>query len=146
MCEPRPLTTLWASTACYRDSFTFFFIKVHHIIQRFQPDMFRPFRLSSGALRFEHSYSLCKLLDTRQCQAVRFHRILHWSTNEVDTLLTPSTIQSVRMKGIQNKKMYFSENNCRTRIRFMSTERKTLNIFSCPAYAHAPAGDLRRAQ
>jgi hypothetical protein len=25
MWEPRRLTTLWASTACYRDSFTFFF-------------------------------------------------------------------------------------------------------------------------
>jgi hypothetical protein len=24
MWEPRRLTTLWASTACYRDSFTFF--------------------------------------------------------------------------------------------------------------------------
>jgi hypothetical protein len=24
MCEPRRLTTLWASTAFYRDSFTFF--------------------------------------------------------------------------------------------------------------------------
>jgi hypothetical protein len=26
MWEPRHLTTLWASTACYRDSFTSFFI------------------------------------------------------------------------------------------------------------------------
>jgi hypothetical protein len=26
MWEPRRLTTLWASTACYRDSFTFFFL------------------------------------------------------------------------------------------------------------------------
>jgi hypothetical protein len=26
MWEPRPLITLWASTACYRDSFTLFFI------------------------------------------------------------------------------------------------------------------------
>jgi hypothetical protein len=26
MWEPRPLTTLWAVTACYRDSFTFFYI------------------------------------------------------------------------------------------------------------------------
>jgi hypothetical protein len=25
MWEPRPLTPLWAFTACYRDSFTFFF-------------------------------------------------------------------------------------------------------------------------
>jgi hypothetical protein len=25
MWEPRPLTALWAFTACYRDSFTFFF-------------------------------------------------------------------------------------------------------------------------
>jgi hypothetical protein len=25
MWEPRRLTTVWASTACYRDSFTFFF-------------------------------------------------------------------------------------------------------------------------
>jgi hypothetical protein len=25
MWEPRRLTNLWASTACYRDSFTFFF-------------------------------------------------------------------------------------------------------------------------
>jgi hypothetical protein len=24
MCEPRRLTTVWVSTACYRDSFTFF--------------------------------------------------------------------------------------------------------------------------
>jgi hypothetical protein len=24
MCEPQSLTTLWASTACYRDSYTFF--------------------------------------------------------------------------------------------------------------------------
>jgi hypothetical protein len=24
MWEPRPLTTLWASTACYKDNFTFF--------------------------------------------------------------------------------------------------------------------------
>jgi hypothetical protein len=28
MWEPRRLTTLWASTACYRDSFTFTFIYV----------------------------------------------------------------------------------------------------------------------
>jgi hypothetical protein len=27
MWEPRRLTTLWASTACYRDSFTFFFAR-----------------------------------------------------------------------------------------------------------------------
>jgi hypothetical protein len=25
MLEPRSLTTLWASTACYRDSFTFYY-------------------------------------------------------------------------------------------------------------------------
>jgi hypothetical protein len=25
MCEPQRLTTLWASTSCYRDSFTFYF-------------------------------------------------------------------------------------------------------------------------
>jgi hypothetical protein len=28
MWEPRRLTTLWASTACYRDSLTFFTLKV----------------------------------------------------------------------------------------------------------------------
>jgi hypothetical protein len=27
MCEPRRLTTLWASTACYKDSFTFTFMR-----------------------------------------------------------------------------------------------------------------------
>jgi hypothetical protein len=26
MWEPRRLTTMWASTVCYRDSFTFFFV------------------------------------------------------------------------------------------------------------------------
>jgi hypothetical protein len=66
-----------------------------------------------------------------------------------------SSIQDVRMKGIQNKiiyiyiyiYIYISETNCHTRIRFMSSERNTLKVlFSCPAYAHAPAGDLRRAQ
>jgi hypothetical protein len=30
MWEPRRLTTLCASTACYRDSFTFFLIIIHH--------------------------------------------------------------------------------------------------------------------
>jgi hypothetical protein len=52
-------------------------------------------------------------------------------------------IQDVRMKGIQNKKLYLG--NCHTSIRFMSSERKTLKVFffSCPAYAHAPAGELR---
>jgi hypothetical protein len=29
MWEPRRLTTLWASTACYRDSFTFFFLPLY---------------------------------------------------------------------------------------------------------------------
>jgi hypothetical protein len=28
--------------------------------------------------------------------------------------------------------------NCHARIRFMSSERKTLKVFLCPAYAHAP--------
>jgi hypothetical protein len=28
MWDPRRLTTLWASTACYRDSFTFFFLSL----------------------------------------------------------------------------------------------------------------------
>jgi hypothetical protein len=28
MWEPRPLTTLWASTACYRDGFTFFHFEI----------------------------------------------------------------------------------------------------------------------
>jgi hypothetical protein len=28
MWKPRRLTTLWASTACYRDSFTFFYLKI----------------------------------------------------------------------------------------------------------------------
>jgi hypothetical protein len=32
MWEPRRLTTLWASTACYRDSFTFFFYKKPEIV------------------------------------------------------------------------------------------------------------------
>jgi hypothetical protein len=50
-----------------------------------------------------------------------------------------------RMKDIQNKKYISLEINCHTRIRFMSSERKTLNVL-CPAYAHAPAGDLRRPQ
>jgi hypothetical protein len=30
MWEPRRLTTLWAFTACYRDSFTFFFLLQRH--------------------------------------------------------------------------------------------------------------------
>jgi hypothetical protein len=33
------------------------------------------------------------------------------------------------MKGIQNKKIYISETNCHTRIRFMLSERKTLKVF-----------------
>jgi hypothetical protein len=37
--------------------------------------------------------------------------------------------QSVRMKGIRNKKNYMSETNCHTRIRFMSSKRKTLKVF-----------------
>jgi hypothetical protein len=37
------------------------------------------------------------------------------------------------------KKNYISESNCHTRIRFMSSKRKTLKVsFSCMAYAHAP--------
>jgi hypothetical protein len=32
MWEPRRLTTLWASTACYRDSFTFTFVAVVVVI------------------------------------------------------------------------------------------------------------------
>jgi hypothetical protein len=52
----------------------------------------------------------------------------------------------VRMKGIQNKK-HISETNCHTRIRFILSERKTVNVFfSYPAYAHTPADDLRRTQ
>jgi hypothetical protein len=39
-------------------------------------------------------------------------------------------IPGVRMKGIQNKKkMYISGTNCHTRIRFTSSERKTLKVF-----------------
>jgi hypothetical protein len=36
MCEPWRLTTTWASTACYRDSFTFY---VQMIIRQFQCNM-----------------------------------------------------------------------------------------------------------
>jgi hypothetical protein len=32
MWEPRRLTTLWASKACYRDSFTFFFIQIARLL------------------------------------------------------------------------------------------------------------------
>jgi hypothetical protein len=32
MWEPRRLTTLWASTACYRDSFTFFTLQKNDVI------------------------------------------------------------------------------------------------------------------
>jgi hypothetical protein len=38
-------------------------------------------------------------------------------------------IQDVRMKGSKNKKMYISETNCHTHIRFMSSEKKTLKVF-----------------
>jgi hypothetical protein len=38
-------------------------------------------------------------------------------------------IPGVRIKGIQNKKKYISETNCHTRIRLMSSERKTLKVF-----------------
>jgi hypothetical protein len=41
-------------------------------------------------------------------------------------------IQSVRMKGIHNNKKYISETNCHARIRFMSSERKTLEVFFMP--------------
>jgi hypothetical protein len=49
-----------------------------------------------------------------------------------------SDIQNVRMKGIQNNNnnkiyiyiyIYISETNCHTRIRFRSSERKTLKVF-----------------
>jgi hypothetical protein len=30
MWKPQPLTNLWASTACYRDNFTFFYLLLHH--------------------------------------------------------------------------------------------------------------------
>jgi hypothetical protein len=53
--------------------------------------------------------------------------ILSWRSQEWYV-----AIQSVRMKGIQNKKNYISETNCHTRIRFMSSERKTLKIFFMP--------------
>jgi hypothetical protein len=49
------------------------------------------------------------------------------------------------MKGIKNKKCIMSETNCHTHIQFMVSERKTVKVFSCLAYAHAPAGDLRQA-
>jgi hypothetical protein len=31
MWDPQRLTTLWASTACYRDSFTFFTLKIYDL-------------------------------------------------------------------------------------------------------------------
>jgi hypothetical protein len=38
-------------------------------------------------------------------------------------------INDVRIKGIQNKKKkYICESNCYSRIRFMSSERKTLEV------------------
>jgi hypothetical protein len=55
-----------------------------------------------------------------------------WTDGWMDTYIlkkTYTSIQSVRMKGIQNKKMYISETNCHTRIQFMSSERKTLDSF-----------------
>jgi hypothetical protein len=35
MWEPRRLTTLWASKACYGDSFTFFFLFALHVLALF---------------------------------------------------------------------------------------------------------------
>jgi hypothetical protein len=50
----------------------------------------------------------------------------------------------VRMKGIQNKKKkknIISETNCHTHIRFMSSERKTLEVlFRAWLNVHAPPG------
>jgi hypothetical protein len=66
----------------------------------------------------------------------------HWTA-----YISQLHVQGVQLKGIQKKKkMYTSETNCHTRVWFMSVERKTLEVFSCPAYSHVPAGDLRQAQ
>jgi hypothetical protein len=45
------------------------------------------------------------------------------------------------MKGIQNKKNYISETNCHLRIRFISSERKTLKVFF---FFHAWLSHMRR--
>jgi hypothetical protein len=47
MWEPRRLTTLWAFTACYRDSFSFTFYKVCKTIMQKH--------------KKKHAYALCKL-------------------------------------------------------------------------------------
>jgi hypothetical protein len=70
---------------------------------------------------------------------------LLFSAHFLNLIHFEAKIQFIRMKGIKKnislKLIYL------TRIRFMSSERKTLKVFfSCSAYAHAPAGDFRRAQ
>jgi hypothetical protein len=41
MWEPRPLTTLWAFTACYRDSFTFYFTLLYFFLRPRKPPLLR---------------------------------------------------------------------------------------------------------
>jgi hypothetical protein len=48
------------------------------------------------------------------------------------------------MEVIEKKKtFYISGFNCHIHIRYMSLERKTPRVFSCLAYMHAPAGNIR---
>jgi hypothetical protein len=41
MWEPRRLTTLWASTACYRDGFTFTYVCLRSVIRVFVWNKYR---------------------------------------------------------------------------------------------------------
>jgi hypothetical protein len=43
MCEPRRLTTLWAFTACYRDSITLYNVYLISINYRISPDIWEFF-------------------------------------------------------------------------------------------------------
>jgi hypothetical protein len=102
-------------------------------------------QLENNAHKCQPSPKLEKQISIGNAQQILMAR-LHETLNS-HCLHLP--IPGVRTKVIQNnkKKNYIPETNCHTHIWFMSSERKTLEVFFfMPAYAYVPAGDLREAQ
>jgi hypothetical protein len=54
MWEPRRLTILWAFTACYRDSFTFYHLMIHTKLCTYVHTNKRVFFTKAHLLRFQH--------------------------------------------------------------------------------------------
>jgi hypothetical protein len=60
MWEPRRLTTLWASTACYSDSFTFLYSEAaEHVFHR---TLFVPCLSQLGVSHFQQSFLLSRVI------------------------------------------------------------------------------------